>query len=48
MSLAEYFCDIDQVPADGSWRPQDWDARDALFRWGPPVPDDFVINFEGR
>jgi catechol 2,3-dioxygenase-like lactoylglutathione lyase family enzyme len=48
MSLAEYFCDIDQIPADGSWRPQEWDARDALFRWGPPVPDDFVLNFEGR
>jgi hypothetical protein len=46
MSLAEYFSDIDQIPADGSWTAQDFDPRDALFRWGPPVPDDFGQNFE--
>jgi len=45
-SLAEYFCDIDQIPADGSWRPTDYAAEDALYRWGPPVPDDFGANFE--
>jgi catechol 2,3-dioxygenase-like lactoylglutathione lyase family enzyme len=45
-SLAEYFCDIDQIPADGSWKPKDYEAADALYRWGPPVPDDFVVNFE--
>ena len=46
MSLAEYFCDIDQIPAGGSWQPQDMNPGDALFRWGPPVPDDFTRNFE--
>jgi len=45
-SLAEYFCDIDQIPADGSWRAEDHDASDALYRWGAPVPEDFGRNFE--
>jgi catechol 2,3-dioxygenase-like lactoylglutathione lyase family enzyme len=45
-SLAEYFCDIDQIPADGSWRPQDWGPEDSLYRWGPAVPPDFAANFE--
>jgi len=48
MSLAEYFCDIDQIPADGSWRAQDHPGEDALFRWGPPVPEDFGRNFEAE
>jgi catechol 2,3-dioxygenase-like lactoylglutathione lyase family enzyme len=46
MSLAEYFCDIDQIPAGGSWRWEDHPEADALYRWGPPVPDDFGVNFE--
>ncbi|HXP31798.1 MAG TPA: VOC family protein [Stellaceae bacterium] len=45
-SLAEYFCDIDQIPGDGSWRAEDHGAEDALFRWGPPVPEEFGANFE--
>lgn len=45
-SLAEYFCDIDQIPADGSWRAKDHQPQDALYRWGPPVPADFGVNFE--
>jgi catechol 2,3-dioxygenase-like lactoylglutathione lyase family enzyme len=45
-SMAEYFCDIDQVPADGSWKAEDHEPADALFRWGPPVPEDFGANFE--
>lgn len=47
-SLAEYFCDIDQIPSDGSWRPTDYPAADALYRWGPPVPEDFAANLEER
>jgi hypothetical protein len=46
MSLAEYFCDIDQIPGDGSWHAEDHPAADALYRWGPPVPEDFDRNFE--
>jgi catechol 2,3-dioxygenase len=45
-SLAEYFCDIDQIPGDGSWKAEDQVAGDALFRWGPPVPEDFSRNYE--
>lgn len=45
-SLAEYFCDIDQIPADGTWQPEDHPAKDAFFRWGPPPPEDFGANFE--
>jgi len=46
MSMAEYFCDIDQIPADGSWRAGDHPPEDALYRWGPPVPEDFGRNYE--
>ncbi len=45
-SLAEYFCDIDYIPDDGSWQAKDWPAEDALYLWGPRVPDDFGMNFE--
>ncbi len=45
-SLAEYFCDMDQIPGDGSWRAEDHPAGDAFFRWGPPAPEDFGVNFE--
>jgi catechol 2,3-dioxygenase-like lactoylglutathione lyase family enzyme len=45
-SLAEYFCDIDQIPGDGSWKAEDQIAGDALYRWGPPVPEDFGRNYE--
>jgi catechol 2,3-dioxygenase-like lactoylglutathione lyase family enzyme len=48
MSMAEYFCDIDQIPGDGSWRAEDHGAEDALFRWGPPVPEAFGRNFEAE
>jgi len=45
-SLAEYFTDIDQIPGDGSWKAVDQVGEDALYRWGPPVPEDFGGNFE--
>lgn len=45
-SLAEYFCDIDRIPADGSWQAKDYPLHESLYRWGPPPPDDFVRNFE--
>jgi len=45
-SLAEFFCDIDQISGDGTWRALNHPPGDALFRWGPPVPDDFAANFE--
>jgi len=45
--LAEYFCDIDYIPADAQWDTRDWPPQDALYAWGPHVPDDFARNFEG-
>ena len=45
-SLAEYFCDIDRIPADGSWQAKDYPLHESLYRWGPPPPEDFVRNFE--
>jgi len=44
--LAEYFCDIDRIPGDGSWRPTDYPAEDALYLWGPLPPAEFGANFE--
>ena len=45
-SLAEYFCDIDYIPADYDWKATDYPPEDALYVWGPKVPDDFGQNFE--
>jgi len=47
-SLAEYFCDIDQIPGDGSWRPETHGPEDSLYLWGPAVPEDFPRNFEAE
>jgi catechol 2,3-dioxygenase-like lactoylglutathione lyase family enzyme len=46
MSLAEYFCDIDQIPSDASWQAGVHGPEDALYRWGPKVPEDFDRNYE--
>ncbi len=47
-SLAEYFCDMDVIPADGSWCARDYPPEDAHYRWGPLPPEDFGANFEER
>jgi catechol 2,3-dioxygenase-like lactoylglutathione lyase family enzyme len=47
-SLAEYFCDIDRIAPDRPWPAKDHPPEDSLYAWGPPVPDDFPVNFEGR
>ena len=44
--LAEYFCDIDYIPADMAWEAKDWPLEDSLYIWGPDLPEDFPINFE--
>jgi catechol 2,3-dioxygenase-like lactoylglutathione lyase family enzyme len=46
MSLAEYFCDIDYIPADSDWQPTDYAPEDALYVWGPKPPEAFGVNFE--
>ncbi len=45
-SLAEYFCDIDYIPADMDWRPTNYPAEDSLYVWGPTPPESFGVNFE--
>jgi catechol 2,3-dioxygenase len=45
-SFAEYSYDIDFI-APGSDRPAaDHPAEDALYVWGPELPQDFVRNHE--
>ncbi len=46
--LAEYFWDIDYLPATIPWDAKDWGTEDGFFLWstsGPP-PEDFVRNYE--
>src|SRR5262249_16628012 len=45
-SYAEYFHDIDCIPEDAAWEPRDWEAKYALYCWGPDVPPDFIENKE--
>jgi len=45
-SFAEYFHDLDYIPESCAWEARDWPESDALYRWGPPVPDDFGLNRE--
>ncbi|WP_342131055.1 VOC family protein [Hydrogenophaga sp. OTU3427] len=45
-SFCEYSCDIDFVPADLDWPAADHAPQDALYVWGPAVPDDFITNHE--
>lgn len=46
--LTEYFYDIDWIPGDVEWQPEDWTKKDGMFLWaadGMP-PDDFGRNYE--
>lgn len=45
-SYAEYSFDIDYVAAGADWPSGDYPPEDSLYAWGPPVPDDFIINHE--
>ena len=47
-SMAEYFCDIDYIPADMDWRPTNYPPEDSLYVWGPKPPESFGVNFEAR
>jgi hypothetical protein len=42
----EYFHDLDHIPEACAWQPRDFPEADALYRWGPPVPEDFGRNRE--
>ena len=43
---AAYFHDLDYNPEQCAWEPGDFPEADALYRWGPPVPDDFGLDRE--
>jgi catechol 2,3-dioxygenase len=45
-SFAEYYYDLDYIPESCAWEPRDFPERDALYKWGPPLPDDFGLNRE--
>jgi catechol 2,3-dioxygenase-like lactoylglutathione lyase family enzyme len=47
-SFAEYFCDIDYIPAGCAWQSRDLPPELSLYAWGPPVPAYFLENYEGR
>jgi catechol 2,3-dioxygenase-like lactoylglutathione lyase family enzyme len=47
-SWAEYSFGIDFVPADVEWPAADHRPEDSFYVWGPPPPDDFVVNREQR
>jgi hypothetical protein len=43
MAVRSLFHDI---PEQCAWQPRDFPEGDALYRWGPPVPDDVGLNRE--
>jgi catechol 2,3-dioxygenase-like lactoylglutathione lyase family enzyme len=45
-SFAEYFHDIDCIPEGCAWEARNFPPEDSLYRWGPPVPEDFGLNRE--
>lgn len=45
-SWAEYYHDLDYIPENCAWVPRDFPEGDALYRWGPPLPEDFARNRE--
>ncbi|MFI4961276.1 MAG: VOC family protein, partial [Hyphomicrobiales bacterium] len=46
-SFAEYSCDIDYIPKEDRWPAADHKPEDSFYLWGPDVPPEFTINYEG-
>jgi catechol 2,3-dioxygenase-like lactoylglutathione lyase family enzyme len=46
-SFSEYSCDIDYIPKDERWPAADHKPEDSFYLWGPDVPREFTINYEG-
>ena len=46
-SYAEYSCDIDYIPKEERWPSGDHKPEDSFYLWGPDVPREFTINYEG-
>ena len=45
-SYSEYSADIDYIPSDVDWQSGDHPAEDAIYLWGPAMPEDFIVNYE--
>ena len=45
-SYAEYSFDIDFVEKGAVWPAADHPGEDAIYVWGPEMPDDFITNHE--
>ena len=45
-SWFEYYSDMDHIDDHALWTPTNYDMADSLASWGPPVPQDFVHNYE--
>lgn len=45
-SWFEYYSDMDHIDDYASWSPTNYAMDDSLANWGPPVPADFVHNYE--
>jgi catechol 2,3-dioxygenase-like lactoylglutathione lyase family enzyme len=41
-NFAEYSSDIDRISAQEAYRPKDWNDKENLVSWGPPVPMEFL------
>lgn len=47
-SWLEYFSDMDHIDDYALWTPTNYEMEDSLANWGPPVPPDFVYNYEAE
>jgi catechol 2,3-dioxygenase-like lactoylglutathione lyase family enzyme len=45
-SWFEYYSDMDHIDDYAQWKPTNYGIEDSLANWGPPVPFDFVHNYE--
>ncbi|MGC4028374.1 MAG: VOC family protein [Steroidobacteraceae bacterium] len=45
-SWFEYYSDIDYIEDYSLWKPTNYGMEDSLENWGPPLPQDFVHNYE--
>lgn len=41
-NFSEYYADMDCIPEDSLWTPEDLEGAKGLFNWGPPPPPSFL------
>lgn len=41
-NFSEYYSDMDCIPDDALWTPEDLEGARGLFNWGPPPPPSFL------